>query len=290
MRLLAVLGLLLVSLAGCGGSRPDPQTAGIYKLGGPYRINGRWYRPYYDPNYRADGVASWYGDGFHGRVTANGELFDKRGLTAAHPTLPLPSLVRVTNLENGRQTVVRVNDRGPFVGDRLIDVSQRTARELGFERQGLARVRVEFLQLAADGRGTPPEPDWGLPSNNPEPRWRTVAGRTTGSPAATIATAAVAPEPAPPSCVAEAAFVQVAAFTEPERAEALAMRLGDWRPTRIVTHRANNGLTLSRVQLGPFLGAEQVGGVLDDLRGMGFQNAFLVAADGTGAPSRPSSC
>lgn len=277
MRLLAVLGLSLLSLSGCGGSRPDPQVAhgpGVYKLGQPYQINGRWYRPYYDPAYRADGLASWYGVPFHGRRTANGEVFDKNLLTAAHPTLPLPSLVRVTNLENGRELVLRVNDRGPFVDDRVIDVSRRAARDLGFERQGLAQVRVEFLGLA-DGRGTPPEPTVRTAvaaAPPPEPVVRTAATE--------------APSPSPPrACpAAEGAFIQVAAFTEPQRAEALALRLRGWHPTRVVTHRAND-LALARVQLGPIADAERVQQVLDGVRGMGFSNAFLVAPEGNGAPS-----
>ena len=135
-------------------------SVGHYKVGSPYKINGRWYRPEYDPNYVRVGTASWYGADFHGLPTANGEVFDKEQITAAHPTLPLPSIVRVTNLENGRSIEVRVNDRGPFVGDRLIDLSQAAARKLGYESSGLAPVRVEFVGLA-DADGTPPAPTVG---------------------------------------------------------------------------------------------------------------------------------
>ena len=124
---------------GCGSPR-CPQ--GVYKFGQPYQIAGRWYYPEFDPSYDRIGMASWYGAAFHGRPTANGEVFDRDSLTAAHPTMPLPSLVRVTNLDNGRELELRVNDRGPFVGDRMIDLSQAAARELGFERQGMAPVRV----------------------------------------------------------------------------------------------------------------------------------------------------
>ena len=118
-----------------------------YKLGQPYEIDHVWYFPSYDSNYDRTGTASWYGHPFHGRPTANGERYDMNDVTAAHPTLPLPSRVRVTNLENGRQLVVRVNDRGPFIDGRLIDLSRRAAQLLGFYRKGLAEVRVEYLGL-----------------------------------------------------------------------------------------------------------------------------------------------
>lgn len=111
----------------------------------PYQIKGIWYYPKAMPDYDVTGIASWYGDPFHGRKTASGEIYDKRIVTAAHKTLPLPSTVRVTNLENGRVLTVRVNDRGPFVNSRIIDMSQRGAQLLGFERQGVARVRVEVV-------------------------------------------------------------------------------------------------------------------------------------------------
>ena len=137
---LVVLGALVV--AGCGSS-PSPHPH--FKIGSPYKIGGRWYRPEAVSSYEETGVASWYGSSYHGRLTANGELYDMYALSAAHPTLQLPSLVRVTNLENGRSLVLRVNDRGPFVKNRLIDLSWAAARELGFERQGLARVHVSFL-------------------------------------------------------------------------------------------------------------------------------------------------
>lgn len=141
-----VLLLLAASLLhGCGSSGRSYAPQPHYKVGGPYQVNGRWYRPTIVSDYEAVGVASWYGDPFHGRLTANGELFDMWQLTAAHPTLPLPSTVRVTNLDNGRSLIVRVNDRGPFVKDRLIDLSRAAARSLGFEGNGLARVHVAYL-------------------------------------------------------------------------------------------------------------------------------------------------
>ena len=125
-----------------------PKGGGVYRVGKPYMIAGREYVPQEDVNYNATGMASWYGDDFHGRYTANGEIFDMQSLTAAHPTLPLPSYVRVTNLTNHKSVVVRVNDRGPYVGNRLIDVSVRTAKLLGFYGQGLTRVKVEYVGRA----------------------------------------------------------------------------------------------------------------------------------------------
>ena len=126
-------------------NKPVPKTKGYYKVGKPYRIQNTWYYPSEDFNYTETGIASWYGPKFHGRKTANGETFDMNTLTAAHRTLPMPSLVRVINLSNGRSLQLRVNDRGPFARNRIIDVSRRAAQLLGFQRQGTARVRVEII-------------------------------------------------------------------------------------------------------------------------------------------------
>jgi rare lipoprotein A len=126
-------------------SHTPPGQGGKYKVGNPYQVGGIWYVPREDPTYDQTGVASWYGDAFHMKATANGETFDMNAISAAHPTLPMPSMVEVTNLENGKKLVVRLNDRGPFVGGRLIDLSHAAARELGYERQGTARVRVRYL-------------------------------------------------------------------------------------------------------------------------------------------------
>jgi rare lipoprotein A len=127
---------------------PVPKGGGTYRVGKPYTVAGRVYVPEDDPNYRAEGMASWYGDDFHGRLTANGEVFDMASLTAAHPTLPIPSYARVTNLANGKSLIVRVNDRGPYHGNRLIDVSNRASELLEFKGQGVARVRVEYVGRA----------------------------------------------------------------------------------------------------------------------------------------------
>ena len=121
-----------------------PMSRGVYKVGKPYTINGVTYVPSEDPSYDKVGIASWYGNDFHARQTANGEYFDMARLTAAHPTLPLPSYVHVTNLRNGRSLIVRVNDRGPYKPGRVIDLSRQTARLLVYEGQGTTEIRVRF--------------------------------------------------------------------------------------------------------------------------------------------------
>jgi rare lipoprotein A len=127
---------------------PVPKGGGVYRVGKPYVVAGRLYVPEADTHYREDGLASWYGDDFHGRLTANGEVFDMDGLTAAHPTLPMPCYARVTNLSNGKSLIVRVNDRGPYHGNRLIDVSHKAAEMLDFKGNGVAHVRVEYVGAA----------------------------------------------------------------------------------------------------------------------------------------------
>src|SRR6266480_7635828 len=127
---------------------PVPKGGGTYRVGKPYTVAGRVYVPEEDPNYREDGMASWYGDDFHGRLTANGEVFDMTSLTAAHPTLPIPSYARVTKMGNGKSLIVRVNDRGPYHDNRLIDVSNKAAELLEFKGSGVARVRVEYVGRA----------------------------------------------------------------------------------------------------------------------------------------------
>lgn len=144
-----LLVVIMLSAVGCGTTDRTVTANPHYKLGEPYKIAGRWYAPREDKRYDRVGVASWYGKDFHGRLTANGEIFDMNRLSAAHPTLPLPSMVEVRNLENGRRAIVRVNDRGPFAEDRLIDLSRAAARALGFEGQGLARVRVRYVGPAS---------------------------------------------------------------------------------------------------------------------------------------------
>lgn len=125
-----------------------PSGGGRYQVGKPYKIAGKWYKPKEVKRYEKTGLASWYGDAFHGRKTANGEIYNMNAYSAAHPTLPLPSYVRVTNLANGNSVVVRVNDRGPFAHNRLIDLSKRAADTLDFRHQGIAKVHVSYLGRA----------------------------------------------------------------------------------------------------------------------------------------------
>src|ERR1700691_3529384 len=127
---------------------PVPTGGGSYRVGRPYTVAGQVYVPEEDTHYRAEGLASWYGDDFNGRLTANGEVFDMASLTAAHPTLPMPCYARVTNLANGKSLIVRVNDRGPYHGNRVMDVSSRAAELLEFKGYGVARVRVEYVGRA----------------------------------------------------------------------------------------------------------------------------------------------
>ena len=125
--------------------KTEKETIPYYKVGNPYSINGIQYIPKEDPDYFEEGIASWYGPNFDGKLTANGEIFDQYAVTAAHRTLPIPSLVKVTNLENNRNIVLRINDRGPFVGNRIIDLSYKSAQLLGIIEKGTGKVRVEIL-------------------------------------------------------------------------------------------------------------------------------------------------
>src|SRR5215204_4221981 len=151
-RTLPLVVALGFALAGCASSSgPDvggkhSASRGYYKVGAPYQVSGVWYYPKVDYDYDQTGVASWYGEAFHGKPTVNGEVFDLNQVSAAHKTLQLPSVVEVTNLKNGRALQMRVNDRGPFVGDRIIDLSRRASQLLGFEGAGTAPVRVRIVK------------------------------------------------------------------------------------------------------------------------------------------------
>ncbi|MDG7056243.1 MAG: septal ring lytic transglycosylase RlpA family protein [Wolbachia endosymbiont of Meromenopon meropis] len=125
-------------------------STGYYKIGNSYTVNGITYYPKHCNRYEEVGVASWYGMEDHGTLTANGEIFDRELISAAHKTLPLPCFVIVTNLENGRKLIVRVNDRGPFVGGRIIDLSEKAAKILGFHKSGLAKVKVQYLKKMSE--------------------------------------------------------------------------------------------------------------------------------------------
>lgn len=235
--------LLLPLLAACAGSVAPPKSAGTYKVGNPYQIAGKWYYPSDDPHYQETGTASWYGPTFHGKSTANGEQFNENDVTAAHRTLPMPSYVEVTNLENGRKLVVRVNDRGPFAKDRIIDLSRRSAQLLGVEQAGTARVHVKRIY-------------------------------PTGQPPAVVA---VAPPP-PPAPVTVATvpvgdiFVQVAALSDRGRASSLAAEL-----TRFgVSNISSTGTGFYRVRVGPFADEASAAAVLAQLQAAGYAEARVV--------------
>ncbi|HYD27327.1 septal ring lytic transglycosylase RlpA family protein [Brevundimonas sp.] len=206
---------------------PAPIVSGTMR---PYQIRGRWYRPEEQPNYDETGMASWYGDQFHGRPTATGERFDMNALTAAHKTLPLPGLVEVTNLANGRRVVVRVNDRGPFVDGRIIDLSRGAADALDLRRAGVGEVRVRYLGPAprlgggqvlqyAEAR---PAPERGpvpyLPAPVPQP-----PPQSPPEPVEWSSPAVSAPAPAPsPSGV----WVQAGTWSDARQARRAASHLG----------------------------------------------------------------
>ena len=197
-------------------AQSPPPNAGSYRVGVPYQVNGAWYYPREQPDYDETGTASWYGPNFEGQLTASGEVFDSSELTAAHTTLPLPVTVRVTNLENGRSVVLRVNDRGPFVGGRIIDVSKHAAEVLGFRDQGTAHVRVTFL-ARADRPGAPEPMTAPLAATAVATAASTARVQTARLPAEPPRTAPVetAPRPAAPVRMAALAPVESAPLPPP---------------------------------------------------------------------------
>jgi rare lipoprotein A len=287
-----LLGLLMLLVA-CGTTEtPRPTTTaqaamGHYKLGAPYRVKGRLYRPEYDPSYSRKGTASWYGSDFQGLPTANGEVFDKEQVTAAHPTLPLPSMVRVTNLENGRSIDVRVNDRGPFIGDRLIDLSQAAARRLGYENQGLAQVRVDFIALADDADGAAPAPTVTQVARAvappQQPTFVVPAGRVVQVAAlAEPAEAAIVPATAVAavSCpIIGPAFVQIGAFGETDQARAAMADVDDLGPLRVEPAFVGNRAVV-RVRVGPVADPVAARRLLREAVALGYDDAFIVPASG----------
>lgn len=245
------------------------QTLGRYKVGDPYQVDGRWYVPAEQPDYDEVGMASWYGDAFHAKATANGELFDMTALTAAHKTLPLPSIVEVTNLGNGRRIRVRVNDRGPFVDGRILDLSRAAAAELGFAGQGLARVRVRYIGPAPLG-----SPSDGL----------MMAGVTAPPRTAAPVRAASEPilahpvDPTVPKAV-DSFEVAVGAFSDPSTAQGLVDRLSgplsSSGQVRVVpVQRA--GLTLYRVVVTAIANEAQALAVRQQLSIFGLLDARVI--------------
>jgi rare lipoprotein A len=228
---------------------PAPFVRGTLR---PYVVRGRSYTPTIDEGYDRTGIASWYGDAFHGRPTATGEIYDMNGMSAAHTTLPLPSLAEVTNLATGQTIVVRVNDRGPFVGDRIIDLSRGAADALGVRSQGLAQVRVRYLGPAPRGGGTGP-----------------------GIERARAAEDQVSP-PSARTADSEPWFIQVGTFASRANAEALRRRLGATR-TR-VEETDVRGQPMYRVLIGPWPGRHEAERQRSALAGQGLLDAILVRA------------
>ena len=259
------IGGLLSLLAACAGGAssgargvagavpvvtdPAPIVSGTMR---PYQIRGRWYHPAEQPDYEETGLASWYGDQFHGRPTATGERFDMNALTAAHKTLPLPGLVEVTNLANDRRIVVRVNDRGPFVDGRIIDLSRGAADALGVRAQGLARVRVRYV--------------------GPAPR----LGAAGPVQQAAVTTPPPASRPTESSDTTPY-FVQVGTFGERDNAEALRRRLSRDGRVRIEDVRVGER-SMFRVLVGPWAGRVEAERQRSVLAGQGLFDAILVAA------------
>jgi rare lipoprotein A len=312
---LAALGLascaesrLAVHAAKQLGNAADPAKPprnGV-KIGQPYQVNGVWYYPHDDPKYDETGLASWYGEPFHGRATANGETYDMNVVSAAHKTLPLPSFVRVTNLENGRSMVVRVNDRGPFVNGRIIDVSRRGAQLLGFHEKGTARVRVAAVQ-DADGGAIVAKPE-----ASPAGQAPVVAAPQTGvqaealAPPSGVRTQGQQP-PAPrgrqPAPVATAApreggpavaeqlaqsqavavvpvtatglYIQAGAFLQYDNANRLSAKLSPYGPSRVSSFRIN-GQEFFRVRIGPLQDVAAADATLEQLLAQGHADARIV--------------
>lgn len=231
---------------------PAPIVSGTMR---PYQIRGRWYRPVEDPDYQEVGLASWYGDAFNGRPTATGEIFDMYGLSAAHKTLPLPGLVEVTNLSNGRSIVVRVNDRGPFVDGRIIDLSRGAADALDMRAAGVAEVRVRYIGPAPRGGGTGTEYAAATPVA-PAPRPRPAA--------------------APPVAVAEngSFWVQAGAFSDVDSARRIADRLG---ATAVVQPTDSGGRLLFRVVVGPWGDANAAEQARLAVVARGYPDALLIS-------------
>jgi rare lipoprotein A len=310
--------MLGIAVSGCVSHRATPPQAsaeathgkGTFKLGQPYQIDGAWYYPAEDFAYDETGIASWYGVGFHGKDTANGEIFDQNDVTAAHRTLPLPSIVEVTNLENGRSIHVRVNDRGPYARGRIIDLSRRSAQLLGFEPQGTAKVRVrilvpESIQAASIARlnGGDKDSKAGAVAEAPKasPRVAVSAEPLTPPPGARVAPApqtaslpkpplAAAPTPVQlasvvPPTLSESVivvpvrttqiFVQAGAFAKPDNAWRLKGRLDSIGPV-IVSGVQSNGVNVFRVRLGPIATVEEADQLLGQVVKAGVSEAQII--------------
>jgi rare lipoprotein A len=282
------------------------RPAGAYKVGQPYEVDGVWYYPAVDYDYDHTGIASWYGPDFHGKLTANGEIYDMNELTAAHPTLPMPSFVRVTNLENGRSLVLKVNDRGPFVRGRIVDVSRRGSQLLGFYGKGTAMVRVQILadesraiaarlngenlakaaspitvdrlpKAAVTAERLPPLGN-SAPPSRPAPALAPAAAsagdaRDAGGPAfVNPVSGKVAQAPVGGSTQL---YVQAGAFGFQENATRVGDRLARVGPVKLSPVRVN-GRDLYRVRIGPLASLEEADRTLDSVVRAGYPDARII--------------
>lgn len=272
-----------------GSSDSVTPSQGIYKIGNPYQVGGVWYYPTVDYAYAETGIASWYGADFHGKRTANGETYDMNTLTAAHKTLPLPSVVRVVNLKNGRAVKLRVNDRGPFVNGRIIDVSRRAAQLLGFEGVGTAPVRVEVVadesrQVALLAQGGRPAPLAAVPTGRVtvEP----LSGTPAPAPSRPQAQQLAAATPPPPRREepevtwvpvkqGTVMYVQAGAFVQRDYAIRLQRRLDALAPARVV-EAVVGARRFWRVRLGPVASVEEGDRLLERVLAAGQAGARLV--------------
>lgn len=258
------------------------------RVGPPYEANGRWYVPTPEPGYQQTGTASWYGSDFHGRRTASGEVFDQEALTAAHPTLPIPSLVQVTNLENGREVIVRVNDRGPFTGERLIDLSRGAANVLGFQQQGHARVHVRYLgpaprRVNADGSPAPESvhapasaPMTQPPEEGPSSLLPSQPARTELAGGPTYDRPVYAPQPQR-TLVAGNYFVQVGAYSDPTNAQRVRDAVSAAGPVVVDTRTTASGAELFRVRVGPWASREEADAARRTLGSLGYAESVVAS-------------
>jgi rare lipoprotein A len=295
---------MLSNCAETGHGKRSAQGGTGYKVGNPYKINGQWYYPKVDYEYSETGIASWYGPNFHGKSTANGEIFDMNEVSAAHRTLPLPSVVRVTNLDNGRSLKMRVNDRGPFANGRIIDVSRRSAQLLGFYRQGTARVRVEIVadesrQLANDPGGEPVQALADSESLNPVQSSAKVADSPLRTPSNTslepaMAVGDVTRQPLMPLADSDQAmatpegsiipiraaspsqlYVQAGAYSQFDNAKRARAQLSGLGPVDIHPFQVG-GRSLYRVRLGPLSSSDEADRVLAETVRAGYPGSHIV--------------
>lgn len=259
-------------------SGPVPKGGGVYKVGNPYQIAGRWYHPKIDDTYDRTGVASWYGPKFHRRMTSNGEWFDMNRISAAHPTLPLPSYARVTNLENGRAVVVRINDRGPYAHDRMIDLSKQAADTLGFIRNGTAKVRVQYVgraPLEGDDPRVEEENRRLIARNNGSAKpFYTASARKRAVPNPVMAQKPVI-MPATGQALSGRHYVQVAAYANEQNARRARTRVAEFGNARLVPTRIGR-MIFHRVRIGPFDDQKTAVQARTRAVGLGFESARIV--------------